>query len=282
MLCLQENPNAPPKSLDLSNELLSHGAIEALSDLLSVDFGLKKLTLESCGLDDEVRASFLAVWHKGKLTTARRTQSLKPLLHALLVSGSLPTLSLANNKRIKTKGWKLIAIFTRKVRLESQHLTLERRTDSTWPRMQARFLRYLDLSENSMDRKAADYLVQALTPFVSTSPTLSLDAPPQPAPAPTSPATDALPVSTSQNVQGLGISDDDSLAPPIAPEPHYLDDGHSDDDDPEPLFTVAPLLKDSASSSAATVLSIRLENCGLKSQALEALGALRVPLSVPH
>lgn len=44
----------PPKSFDLSNELLSHGAIEALSDLLSVDFGLKKLTLESCGLDDEV------------------------------------------------------------------------------------------------------------------------------------------------------------------------------------------------------------------------------------
>lgn len=42
-------------------------------------------------------------------------QSLKPLLHALLVSGNVPTLSLANNKRIKSKGWKLIAIFVRKV-----------------------------------------------------------------------------------------------------------------------------------------------------------------------
>lgn len=55
MMDSQENPTTPPKVFDLSNELLSHGAIEALSDLLSVDFGLKKLVLESCGLDDEVR-----------------------------------------------------------------------------------------------------------------------------------------------------------------------------------------------------------------------------------
>lgn len=34
--------------------MLTHGAVEALSDLLSVDFGLKKLVLEGCGLDDEV------------------------------------------------------------------------------------------------------------------------------------------------------------------------------------------------------------------------------------
>ena len=54
----QDNPSTPPKTLDLSDELLSHGAVEALSDLLSVDFGLKKLTLESCGIDDEVRPSF--------------------------------------------------------------------------------------------------------------------------------------------------------------------------------------------------------------------------------
>ncbi|KAL8292378.1 hypothetical protein RQP46_001844 [Phenoliferia psychrophenolica] len=211
---LRENPKVPPKSLDLSNELLSHGAIEALSDLLSVDFGLKKLTLESCGLDDE---------------------SLKPLLHALLVSGSLPTLSLANNKRIKAKGWKLIAIFTRK----------------------ARFLRYLDLSENSMDRKAAEYLVQALTPYVPPIPNSSLSLDALPAPSATTPAPSP------------------PLNPPHAdeqpPGPQYLDDGHSDDDDPEPLFTVAPLLKDGAATAAATVLSIRLENCGLKSQALEAL-----------
>lgn len=51
----QENPGTPLKVLDLSHELLSRGAVEALSDLLAIDFGLKKLTLDQCGLDDEVR-----------------------------------------------------------------------------------------------------------------------------------------------------------------------------------------------------------------------------------
>lgn len=50
----QENPETPPKVFDLSNELLSVGAVEAFCDILSVDFGCKKIVLESCGLDDEV------------------------------------------------------------------------------------------------------------------------------------------------------------------------------------------------------------------------------------
>jgi hypothetical protein len=58
---VQDNPRTPPKVIDLSNELLSHGAIEALADVLSVDFGLKKLILESCGLDDEVRCLTLSL-----------------------------------------------------------------------------------------------------------------------------------------------------------------------------------------------------------------------------
>lgn len=218
-------------------------------------------------------------------------QSLKPLLHALLVSGSVPTLSLANNKRIKAKGWKLIAIFTRKVPVFffpfwSPAFAL---TGSS----QARFLRYLDLSENSMDRKAVEYLVQALTPFsqptsdapssnTSPSKSVSADSPPtsgpsSPSPAPTPPPTLSIDTSSSPEttehrpvILGLGISADEELEP--SPEHEYLDDEESQDNDPEPLFTVAPLLKDDPSSHAATVLSIRLENCGLKGQALEALG----------
>jgi hypothetical protein len=42
-------------------------------------------------------------------------QSLKPILHALLVSGTLPTLSLVNNRRIKATGWRLLAAFLKKV-----------------------------------------------------------------------------------------------------------------------------------------------------------------------
>ncbi|ORY87461.1 hypothetical protein BCR35DRAFT_317717 [Leucosporidium creatinivorum] len=200
----KDNPRTPPKVLDLSNELLSHGAVEALADLLSVDWGLKKLVLESCGLDDE---------------------SLRPLLHALLVSGSIPTVSLANNKRIKAKGWKLIAVFVRK----------------------ARFLRYLDVSENTIDKRTADHLVQALTPHLAPPP-------------PTSGAEEVESEEPSKEKEKEKI------------EGEVEEGDESEVEDPEPLFTVAPLLKrDDEAPEAATVLSIRLENCGLKGQALEAL-----------
>jgi protein phosphatase 1 regulatory subunit 37 len=116
-LLLKEYPTIPPRTIDLSNEVISHGAIDALSDLLSVNFGLKKLVLENCGIDDEVSLRIRAHLKLTSLTSSF-LQSVKPLLHALLVSGNVPTLSLANNKRIKSKGWKLIAIFLRKVRLD--------------------------------------------------------------------------------------------------------------------------------------------------------------------
>ena len=109
----------PPKVIDLKDVPLTKGAIEVLSDLLSVDFGLRKLSLENCSLDDD---------------------SLKPLIHSLLVSGTLPTLSLANNKRIRGKGWKLVAVFVKR----------------------ANMLKYLDISENLVDRKVAEILVAAL------------------------------------------------------------------------------------------------------------------------
>lgn len=51
----QDNPKSVPKVLDLSHELLSFGAVAALSDLLAIDWGCKKLVLDGCGLDDEVR-----------------------------------------------------------------------------------------------------------------------------------------------------------------------------------------------------------------------------------
>ena len=140
-----------------------------------------------------------------------------------------------------------------------------------------------------MDRKAAENLVQAITPYVTPyppPPPLLADATPAPSattPAPSPPRVHSPPLPSQPDIQGLGIgmlsssatsSDAVSSGPDQEDKPQYLDDDHSDDDDPEPLFAVAPLLKDSAVPHAATVLSIRLENCGLKSQALEALGSL--------
>lgn len=46
-----------PKEMDLTGLQLNLGAAEALSDVLSIDFGLKKLILDSCVLDDEVSLS---------------------------------------------------------------------------------------------------------------------------------------------------------------------------------------------------------------------------------
>lgn len=92
---LKDSAPAPPKSLDLTGVQLTMGAAEALGDLLSVDFGLRKLVMEGCGLEDDV---------------------IKPILHALLVSGNLPTLSLANNRKLRARGWKSVAVYVRKVR----------------------------------------------------------------------------------------------------------------------------------------------------------------------
>ncbi|GAA6044301.1 hypothetical protein JCM8097_006756 [Rhodosporidiobolus ruineniae] len=255
---LREHPTAPPKNLDLSHTLLTLGAAEALADLLSVDWGLKKLTLEGCGLDDE---------------------SLKPILHALLVSGSVPTVSLAGNKRIKQKGWKLVAIFVRK----------------------ASFLRYLDLSETSLDRRSAEYLVQALNPQPLPSP----PAPPPVEAPPTPPKPEeedgeegggekkgkkgkkvAGPWDEEEESEDEGegegepakeegkeekpaeeVQDDSAADEPVEEPP--LPEGRR-----EPLFETAPLLKDDEQADAGVfgaVASLRLENCNLRGGALEVL-----------
>ena len=41
--------------------------------------------------------------------------ALKAILHALLISGTLPVLSLAGNKKIKAPGWRLLAVFLKRV-----------------------------------------------------------------------------------------------------------------------------------------------------------------------
>ncbi|MCO5589854.1 hypothetical protein L7F22_043823 [Adiantum nelumboides] len=113
--------NTPPalKTIDLSFVPLDRQAIEPVADLLSVDFGLQKLVLENCGLADD---------------------GLKSILHALLVSGNLPSLSLASNKRIKYHGWRYVGIFMRR----------------------AKALKYLDLSENNINKASLEHIIGAL------------------------------------------------------------------------------------------------------------------------
>ena len=71
---LLKESSSPPKIIDLKNQTLAKGAVEVLSDLLSVNFGLKRLVLENCGLDDEV-SRILHSSYAGPLSAASANQS---------------------------------------------------------------------------------------------------------------------------------------------------------------------------------------------------------------
>lgn len=167
--------------------------------------------------------------------------------------------------------------------------------------MQAKFLRYLDLSENTLDQRAVDYLVQAIT---------SSDFGPDPSPRPAHLPTASIIVDSS-SITSSPIPSSEFVAPTISPDEAELitdsttspvseseelitkeeseqdEDDEDEDEDEEPLFSVAPLLRkdtgdrvESTTMTKGTVLSIRLENCGLKGAALEALGNAILSLSL--
>ncbi|KAI8339419.1 hypothetical protein BC941DRAFT_420440 [Chlamydoabsidia padenii] len=77
-------------SIDLSSQILTRRAAEPLADVFCLDFGLKKLTLRNCQLEDE---------------------ALKVILHSLLVVNHLQYLDLTDNKKIQANGFKYISIF---------------------------------------------------------------------------------------------------------------------------------------------------------------------------
>ncbi|WVW83494.1 hypothetical protein I302_105515 [Kwoniella bestiolae CBS 10118] len=112
----------PPGSPNTLDTPFTRYSAESFADVLSAEWGLMELKLESGLIETE--------------------DSLKPILHALLISGTLPNLSLAGNKKIKVGGWRLLAVFLKR----------------------ARSLRYIDLSDTTWDKKGIEYLVQALTP----------------------------------------------------------------------------------------------------------------------
>ncbi len=89
----RESPSHPaPYPLE---HPLNRYAAEALADVLAVEWSLGDLRLERGVIESE--------------------DALKPILHALLVSGTLPSLSLAGNRKIKAGGWQLVAVFLKRV-----------------------------------------------------------------------------------------------------------------------------------------------------------------------
>jgi len=95
-LVLHEVPHSSyPAPYPLDHPLTRYAA-EALADLLTVEWALTDLRLERGVLETE--------------------DALKPILHALLISGTLPNLSLAGNRKIKAGGWRLVSVFLKRVR----------------------------------------------------------------------------------------------------------------------------------------------------------------------
>ncbi|KAL0081645.1 hypothetical protein F4703DRAFT_1918157 [Phycomyces blakesleeanus] len=117
--------------LDFSNQPITRRTAEPLADVLCLDFGLKELILNNCDLEDD---------------------TIKVLLHSLLLTDTLCELSLMDNKKIKTTGFKYVAVYIKG----------------------ASKLQILNLTSTIPDKKAIGYLAQALigTP-TSASPSLS-------------------------------------------------------------------------------------------------------------
>lgn len=140
------------------------------------------------------------------------------------------------------------------------------------------------MSETSIDRKAAEWLVQAIAPQPTPQPPLQHDK--------QTVGADDGDIKKVPRVRGPWEEEDDSdddeggganasnlnkedesastevkeeeeeeePIPPLSPKP--------------PLFDSAPLLKEDWSGDGAAVQSLRLENCGLRGAGLEVLGEL--------
>ena len=80
------------------------------------------------------------------------------MLHALLIPGTLSFLSVASNGRLKAAAFRLIGAYLKRVGFsicfvhKLHNVTLD----------QAKSLQFLDLSQNSLDKKSIEYIVAAL------------------------------------------------------------------------------------------------------------------------
>ncbi|KAF9407597.1 hypothetical protein BGZ94_002639 [Podila epigama] len=106
-------------TIDLTDEPLPRKTLDPISDVLTLEFGLSHLILDNCGLEDD---------------------TLKMLLYSLLLTDTLTSLSVQDNKKIKSTGFKYIAVFVKKTKS----------------------LKSLNVSGIPMDKKSIEFLAHAL------------------------------------------------------------------------------------------------------------------------
>ncbi|KAG5644426.1 hypothetical protein DXG03_008521 [Asterophora parasitica] len=118
-LALKNASSSSPRSVDFSGVQLTITSASILSDVFTIEWGLRKVVFRECDLDEHI---------------------LKPVLHALLIQDSLSFLSLASNRKLKTSAFRLLGAYVAK----------------------AKSLQFLDLSQNSLDKKSIEYIIATL------------------------------------------------------------------------------------------------------------------------
>ncbi|KAG8935191.1 hypothetical protein FRC01_007424 [Tulasnella sp. 417] len=244
-----------PRTLDLTGIKLTAFSAATLADALSMEWGLRRLVLKDCDLDE---------------------LSLKPILHALLIPQTLPYLSLAGNRRLKPPAYKLIGIFA----------------------VKANALQFLDLSGTPVEKRSVEYIIGALESAPPSLPKSSADA--SPSFTPISPSTPLLSEggSTSYFSSTAGSRSQDGLPPSGFSTPSALGvsiNGHNSprpngagtplNISPNPSFSNLPLSPTDGPGSPriyrpatlppkipkAKLISLRLDECGVRGGALEVL-----------
>ncbi|KAI0693949.1 RNI-like protein [Cerioporus squamosus] len=86
---------ARPRTVDFSGIQLNVGVASVLSDVFTIEWGLRKLVFKECDLDEHI---------------------LKPILHALLIPNTLTFLSVASNRRLKAPAFRIIGAYVTKAK----------------------------------------------------------------------------------------------------------------------------------------------------------------------
>ncbi|KAJ7763041.1 hypothetical protein B0H16DRAFT_1311352, partial [Mycena metata] len=86
-------PPTHPRTVSFSGVQLTPASAAILADVLSIEWGLRKVVWRECDLEEA---------------------TLKPLLHALLIPRSLSFLSLASNKKLKGNAWRVLGAYLSK------------------------------------------------------------------------------------------------------------------------------------------------------------------------
>ncbi|KAI0037180.1 hypothetical protein K488DRAFT_39518 [Vararia minispora EC-137] len=90
---LKNASGTSPRTVDFSGVQFTQPLAATLSDVLTIEWGLRKVTFRECDLDDRI---------------------LKPILHAALIPNSVTFLSVASNRRLKAPAFRLIGTFISK------------------------------------------------------------------------------------------------------------------------------------------------------------------------